>query len=91
MKDYPVFSGTPACAETDPEMWFPVDEKSKMYLEPALLERICTTCEVKEECFNYALNHAVSGYWAGTTGTERQRIRSKLKIKAIPLIGSTYE
>ena len=91
MKDYPVFSGTPACAETEPEMWFPVDDRSKMYLEPLLLKRICASCEVQEECFKYALNHAVAGYWAGTTAAQRQKIRSKLKIKAIPLIGSTYE
>ena len=91
MNDYPVFTDQPSCAETDPEMWFPIDDKSKRYLEPQLLKEICSRCNVKAECLDYALKHAVDGYWAGTTGTERQKIRSKLKIKAIPLIGSTYE
>ena len=87
MNDYPVFTDQPSCAETDPEMWFPIDERSKKYLEPQLLKEICSRCNVKAQCLDYALKHAVDGYWAGTTAVGRLRIRKNLNIKAIPLVG----
>ena len=85
MKDYPDFQdGTPACSETDPEMWFTEGEKTQ-YAEVNLLKRICNGCEVKEVCLEYALHHSVMGYWAGTTPKERQRMRKRLGIVSIPI------
>ena len=88
MSDYPRFEGgTPACSETDPEMWFTEDEKPQ-YDEINLLKRICAGCEVREECLQYALRHSVMGFWAGTTPKERQRMRSRLGIVSTPIYSS---
>lgn len=82
--DYPRFSSVPRCAETDPDLWFNVGTE-RGYRELNLLKAICKNCEVREECYNYALNHAVDGFWAGKTPKEFQRIRSKLGIRPIPM------
>jgi len=37
---------------------------------------ICTECEVREECLEFALDHAdLLGTWAGTSADERVRMR----------------
>jgi WhiB family redox-sensing transcriptional regulator len=85
MNDYPKFiGGTPACASTDPEMWFTEDDEPG-YREKNLLQRICASCEVRQECLDYALRHSVHGYWAGTTPRERQRMRVKMGIVSTPI------
>jgi WhiB family transcriptional regulator, redox-sensing transcriptional regulator len=85
VKDYPKFEdGTPACSETDPDMWFTEDDEPG-YREKTLLKRICNGCEVKEECLQYALKHDVHGYWSNTTPKERSRMRTRLGIKSTPI------
>ena len=34
----------------------------------------CSTCPVKQECYNYAIMYKERGIWAGTTEEERSRI-----------------
>jgi WhiB family redox-sensing transcriptional regulator len=42
---------------------------------PRLVKRICRRCPVAEECFEYAIgDHALVGYWGGTSRSERERI-----------------
>jgi len=59
------------CAQTDPEAFFP--EKGGSTREA---KRICSTCEVRSECLEYALEHDERfGIWGGLSERERRRIR----------------
>ena len=84
MSDYPKWDSTPACAGTDTELWFNKDDEPS-YSEKNLLQRICASCEVRNQCLEYSLKHSVMGYWAGTTPRERQRLRKQLGIVSEPI------
>ncbi len=57
------------CAQTDPEAFFP--EKGGSTREA---KRICTGCEVRAECLEYALAHDERfGIWGGLSERERRR------------------
>ena len=59
------------CAQTDPEAFFP--EKGGSTREA---KKICTDCEVKAECLEYALaNDERFGIWRGLSERERRRLR----------------
>ena len=59
------------CAETDPEAFFP--EKGGSTREA---KKICTGCEVRSECLEYALsNDERFGIWGGLSERERRRLR----------------
>lgn len=60
------------CAQTDPEAFFP--EKGGSTREA---KKICTGCEVKAECLEYALAHDERfGIWGGLSERERRRLKS---------------
>ncbi len=57
------------CAQTDPEAFFP--EKGGSV---AAAKQICSRCEVRIECLNYALDRGeVFGVWGGMTLRERNK------------------
>ncbi|WP_243469926.1 WhiB family transcriptional regulator [Klenkia marina] len=59
------------CAETDPEAFFP--EKGGSTREA---KKICTGCDVRVECLEYALgNDERFGIWGGLSERERRRLR----------------
>ncbi len=59
------------CAETDPEAFFP--EKGGSTREA---KAVCLSCEVRQECLEYALeNDERFGIWGGLSERERRRIR----------------
>jgi WhiB family transcriptional regulator, redox-sensing transcriptional regulator len=59
------------CAQTDPEAFFP--EKGGSTRDA---KRICTSCEVKAQCLDYALqNDERFGIWGGLSERERRRLR----------------
>ena len=59
------------CAQTDPEAFFP--EKGGSTREA---KRICTGCEVKDLCLDYALaNDERFGIWGGLSERERRRLK----------------
>jgi WhiB family redox-sensing transcriptional regulator len=61
------------CAQTDPEAFFP--EKGGSTRDA---KRICTSCEVKSECLEYALqNDERFGIWGGLSERERRRLRRR--------------
>jgi WhiB family redox-sensing transcriptional regulator len=82
--NYPEWQGTPNCRSVDSEEFF-VPDGSSTYREVKMLKKICSNCEVKKQCLDYSLKHAVFGYWGGTTEYERKLMRRKLKITPIPL------
>lgn len=59
------------CAETDPESFFP--EKGGSTREA---KQVCSSCEVRTECLEYALMHDERfGIWGGMSERERRRLR----------------
>jgi WhiB family redox-sensing transcriptional regulator len=59
------------CAQTDPEAFFP--EKGGSTREA---KKICSGCEVRAECLEYALAHDERfGIWGGMSERERRRLR----------------
>jgi WhiB family redox-sensing transcriptional regulator len=59
------------CAQTDPESFFP--EKGGSTREA---KKVCTGCEVRAECLEYALAHDERfGIWGGLSERERRRLK----------------
>ena len=61
------------CAQTDPEAFFP--EKGGSTREA---KKICSTCEVRAQCLEYALeNDERFGIWGGLSERERRKLRKR--------------
>ena len=61
------------CAQTDPEAFFP--EKGGSTRDA---KRVCTTCEVRSECLEYALqNDERFGIWGGLSERERRKLKRR--------------
>ena len=61
------------CAQTDPEAFLP--EKGGSTRDA---KKICTTCEVRSECLEYALqNDERFGIWGGLSERERRKLRRR--------------
>ena len=59
------------CAQTDPEAFFP--EKGGSTRDA---KRICTSCEVRDQCLEYALaNDERFGIWGGLSERERRKLK----------------
>ncbi|MBA8825311.1 WhiB family redox-sensing transcriptional regulator [Saccharopolyspora lacisalsi] len=68
------FGGHPVCAESDPELFFPVSSTTSQ--EVARAKEICAGCEIREACLNFALHNGDQGIWGGTTTQERREMRA---------------
>lgn len=69
--DEPEWQERALCAQTDPEAFFP--EKGGSTREA---KRICSGCDVRAECLDYALAHDERfGIWGGLSERERRRLR----------------
>jgi WhiB family transcriptional regulator, redox-sensing transcriptional regulator len=69
----PTWQERALCAQTDPEAFFP--EKGGSTREA---KRICSTCEVRAECLEYALEHDERfGIWGGLSERERRRLKRR--------------
>lgn len=61
------------CAQTDPEAFFP--EKGGSTRDA---KRICTSCDVRGECLEYALqNDERFGIWGGLSERERRKLKRR--------------
>lgn len=62
------------CAQTDPEAFFP--EKGGSTRDA---KKICTTCDVRDACLEYALsNDERFGIWGGLSERERRKLKRKV-------------
>ena len=62
------------CAQTDPEAFFP--EKGGSTREA---KKVCTRCDVRGECLEYALAHDERfGIWGGLSERERRKLRKRV-------------
>ena len=61
------------CAQTDPEAFCP--EKGGSTRDA---KRICTTCDVRDRCLEYALhNDERFGIWGGLSERERRKLKRR--------------
>ncbi len=61
------------CAQTDPEAFFP--EKGGSTREA---KKVCLTCEVRDDCLEYALmNDERFGIWGGLSERERRKLKKR--------------
>jgi WhiB family redox-sensing transcriptional regulator len=61
------------CAQTDPEAFFP--EKGGSTRDA---KKICASCEVRNQCLEYALkNDERFGIWGGLSERERRKLRKR--------------
>lgn len=59
------------CSQTDPEAFFP--EKGGSTRDA---KRICESCDVRQQCLDYALeNDERFGIWGGLSERERRKLR----------------
>lgn len=69
--DYPPWMNDAACAQTDPEAFFPNPGAPNK-----AAKQVCASCPVTGECLGYALTHDERfGIWGGTSDTERRHLR----------------
>ncbi|WP_223774481.1 WhiB family transcriptional regulator [Streptomyces sp. 135] len=65
-----------ACADADPEDFFPVSRHDEESIRIARLS--CGRCSVRQRCLAHALDRPEQyGIWAGTTEEERARLRRR--------------
>lgn len=72
------------CNGIETDMFFTGDNKT--YQNLPLLRRVCGNCVVKNECLDYALHHAVLGWWGGTSEKTRRAMQQKLNISPEPVL-----
>ena len=59
------------CAQTDPEMFFPQKGGSTRNAK-----RVCASCDVREQCLEYALRTKQDdGIWGGKSAIELRKMR----------------
>lgn len=72
-EDHPEWQDRALCAETDPEAFFP--EKGGSTREA---KRICSGCDVRAQCLEYALAHDERfGIWGGLSERERRKLKRR--------------
>jgi WhiB family transcriptional regulator, redox-sensing transcriptional regulator len=66
-----------ACLDSDPDLFFPIASSGPALRQIAQAKAICARCQVRRECFRFALaTHQIHGVWGGTSEEERQLLRS---------------
>lgn len=71
--DSPEWQEHALCSQTDPEAFFPEKGGSTK-----AAKRICSRCDVKAECLDYALDHDErAGIWGGLSERERSKLKRR--------------
>jgi WhiB family redox-sensing transcriptional regulator len=62
-----------ACRTADPDLFFPVSSLGPAQADIARAKAVCSSCEVRRQCLQFALaTHQIYGVWGGTTEEERR-------------------
>jgi len=71
--DAPEWQERALCAQTDPEAFFP--QKGGSTREA---KGVCSRCEVRGECLEYALGHDERfGIWGGLSERDRRKLKRR--------------
>lgn len=89
--NYPDFNefGTPPCAESDPEAFYPVDsadipgiQGSSKYFNESGAKAVCKSCPYIMRCLMFAIENNELGIWGGTTELDRRAIKRSIRSGA---------
>lgn len=70
--------GAGACAQADPDLFFPISSTGRAVQQIAKAKTICAGCPVRQACLEFALEHDLAhGIWGGTTPEDRQAWRRR--------------
>ena len=71
-----------SCKKIGPKIFFADNENSnESKKDVKIAKSICSKCNVRAECLNYALNNKISfGIWGGFNSRERNSLIKKLKL-----------
>ena len=65
-----------AFRDTDPDLFFPVGTTGPAIEQIENAKAVCSTCEAKDPCLEFALTtNQDSGIWGGTSEEERRKLR----------------
>jgi hypothetical protein len=69
-----------SCISLDSDLFFPLGDEAVHADQIAAIRRICATCPAARRCLEWALTTGEpEGIWAGTTPSERRRLRAARK------------
>jgi WhiB family transcriptional regulator, redox-sensing transcriptional regulator len=67
-----------ACADENPELFFPVGTTGPALREVDAAKRVCARCPVRGQCLSWAIRTGqASGVWGGTGEEERAALRRR--------------
>ncbi|GAA3381189.1 WhiB family transcriptional regulator [Streptomyces sannanensis] len=68
----------PACADADPELFFPIGNTGPALLQIEEAKAVCRRCPVMETCLQWALEHGEdTGVWGGLSEDERRSMKRR--------------
>jgi WhiB family transcriptional regulator, redox-sensing transcriptional regulator len=72
-----------ACLSADPDLFFPIATGTAAVAQIRKAQVICADCQVRPECFEFAMRSGEShGVWGGTTPEDRIRLRRQRARRA---------
>lgn len=67
-----------ACADTDPELFFPVGVGRSATAQIREAKRVCFSCPVRDDCLEWALETGqIDGVWGAMDETARRRLQRR--------------
>lgn len=78
------------CREVGTEFFFSEEGNENDTSIYSFARKICSGCQVKQTCLDWAVKHEGYGVWGGTTPRERMLIRRKLNITLEQVLASDY-
>jgi WhiB family redox-sensing transcriptional regulator len=68
-----------ACRDEDPELFFPIGNTGPALAQIEEAKKVCTRCEVKEPCLQWALESGQeAGVWGGMSEDERRALKRRV-------------
>jgi len=65
-----------ACRDSSPDIFFPIGTTGPALEHIDTAKRICSACQVRPECLEFALaTNQEAGIWGATTEEERRKLR----------------
>ncbi|MBT2414418.1 WhiB family transcriptional regulator [Streptomyces sp. ISL-12] len=71
----------PACADEDPELFFPGEKSAADLLQKEAAKAVCGHCPLIERCLQGALDRNEQGVWGGTDEDDRRRMKRRAARK----------
>jgi len=90
---YPSFDNPSACADHDPDLWFPQEKsgtRNWTRTPDAIRARtICASCPARLECYDYSIKlRNLYGIWAGLDKYERHEIQDEQGIETTEMVNT---